>query len=242
MGRKPTSHRVEIVLYQDHHEGNRRCQHFYPSNPNSTEPRTEPSASGVSMCGLAAPLFGATPFLRSQPSIEELVDVDVFASRLPSPDPTFLPNLKSLACDFVDTAIYLMPGRRVQSVSIKIAVHAANLPEFERASCQTLRPITEVDMGIAPLSRENMAVIPQVLTRCFPLVKRLRLASLPLTVLNSLAKAHFPHLESLECPNLYLVSTSEIGDWAWAISPLLRSMRLLGPDIEWVRSDLDAKE
>lgn len=57
-------------------------------------------------------------FLESQPSIRELIGVDVLQARPPELDPRFLPHLSVLICDRPITAAKLSPSRPLQLVQI----------------------------------------------------------------------------------------------------------------------------
>ncbi|KAF8312926.1 hypothetical protein DL93DRAFT_2156437 [Clavulina sp. PMI_390] len=73
-------------------------------------------------------------FLRTQQCLEELVGVDVFATRPISVDESFLPLLRVLVCRRIITATLLAPGRCLKLLSIKDKVGAVHeLPSFVEA-------------------------------------------------------------------------------------------------------------
>lgn len=182
--------------------------------------------------------------LYSQPSIEELIGVDVFASRLPSSDPGLLPNLKVLTCDYVATAIYLLPGRAVETLSIHHVVHCSSFQALEEACHQCLGPLSEVEATVDTEYYfddlvEGRPTAERLLSSCFPLVQHLRVFHYPSydpwRIL--MRDLRFSHLRVLECPNPH-ARTDELAEWMSSVSPVLESVVFSDKcEVEWISAN-----
>lgn len=134
--------------------------------------------------------------LASHSTIEELIGVDVFTTRLPPMPSTFLPNIRALRCARQITAELFAKMRAVQSICI---TQSANLSLRTRALTKAFESCS------GPLKEFNVLLPRQYTTHDAMLhlagslstIRALKLRVFDITRLEPDVK--FPNLEQLEC-------------------------------------------
>ena len=96
-------------------------------------------------------------FLCAQPSIVELLGVDIFTTRPLPFSPRFLPSLEALNCVRVETALNFVPKRPIRSLSVSDAIlHASHWTLLSEAPETHEGALTELDLSVFDRPRDQL--------------------------------------------------------------------------------------
>lgn len=179
-------------------------------------------------------------FLSTQPSIKELIGVDVFTNRVPSLPPSFLPLLEVIVCHIPATAELLCRSRPIHTLEIRQAPDPDyDLGPFVDALGECAGTLTDVSLRLRPggTDRDGMVRILERLSK----TKRLRLRGFrPAEKLPF--PAQLPMLEEMSCDSsLYADDPVTVNILSAQLGPSVRRISFArGPNVRiWHKDDDD---
>ncbi|KAF8323222.1 hypothetical protein DL93DRAFT_2070817, partial [Clavulina sp. PMI_390] len=175
-------------------------------------------------------------FLHAMPSIEVLHNVDIFATRMPVPIPTFLPALRELRCRFTATAEYLASGRPIETLQVA-GLPTNGIDAMASSLSECPGPLSNVSLSVAGYpSIYTMRLLGNALQR-----------TRSLTLLGTITGRGSPfpeplaNLEAYSCltPWQDLSDRTYVTHLAARLGPRVRSIHLRGDPGEalWIREN-----
>lgn len=130
------------------------------------------------------------------PTIEELIGIDIFTTRLPSSPPNFLPNIRALTCARQITAEFLAYHRAIQSLcitqSLNLSLRSQSLTDALRGCSGPLKEF-DVFLPFHHTTDDSMLRLAESLATVEVLrLRRYEISYLP-------AGVKLPNLVELEC-------------------------------------------